>query len=108
MTPDLEAKMTAATVTIATLQHRWTKPSPFRSYAEYCRALAEAHRVRLAVWEDAVNYMCQNPNTTPGGILFAAVCQAREHDRSTAYEYDSEAKRAERAAAEQATRLEAA
>lgn len=95
MTPELEARMAAANAAIETVQDRYDRPSPYRSYAEYWRTLADAYRARAAVWIDVIKYTYEHPDTAPLGIAFDALVQARSHNEESARDCDREARRAE-------------
>jgi hypothetical protein len=56
---------------------RWTRPSPFRSWAESERTLAEAYETRTQFWTDVIEYAIDHSDVV-SALLFDAVLDARE------------------------------
>jgi len=55
----------------------WERPSPFRSWAEGERALADAYEARAQFWGDLVEYAIHHSDG-PSGVLFHALLDARQ------------------------------
>jgi hypothetical protein len=56
---------------------RWDRPSPFRSWAEAERTLAEAYETRAQFWNDVIEYAIDHSDF-PSGLLFDALLDARQ------------------------------
>lgn len=80
-----------------------TKPSPYVSYAEFQRDLAEAYQARAEFWSDVVEWGVQHTS----GVLFSALLAARSGAEEAARECRSESRRAEDRAADRAAAVAA-
>lgn len=59
---------------IRTVLSRWDQPSPYRSFSEYRRTLADAYQARAEFWESVIDYAI---GRRVPSVLFSALLDAR-------------------------------
>ena len=85
---------------VATVNDRWSRrPRPYRSFAEYQRALADAYQSRALFWNDVIEHAIHHG---PRGLVFSALLDARTGCDEAARQARREARDAARRDQEQA------
>lgn len=103
-TRDLTTRDKATGEQISRVIGRWhDKPSPFRSRAEYLRALADAYQARTELWQAATEYaITHHSGMWASYLLFHAIQDARNGCAEQAWELREQAASAARWEQEQA------
>jgi hypothetical protein len=70
---EFEARGEATREAIRRVLDRWQAPSPYRSYAQYEWALAEAYQARVAFYRDLIEYVTAHG---PSGVVFSTLLDA--------------------------------
>jgi hypothetical protein len=81
LSPDFEVRNGETRDQISTVVYRWRAPSPYRSFAEYQRALAVAYQARERFYEDVIQHATHHG---PYGLLFTALLDAQSGCRDAA------------------------
>jgi hypothetical protein len=99
MLEEFDARSAETRDQVTCVIYRWDAPSPFRSFGEYQRALADAYQARADFYDEVITYLTTDataPDIPARGLVFGALLDARTGCQAAVYAARREARDADR------------